>query len=217
MPPSPARQTTRDQRDRRVHEAVNTLLAEQGTRLSMDAVAARAGCSKQTLYSRYGCKENLLRQVMHAHIELASSHLDDPSDDLRHSLLMFARRHLDQLNRHDVVRICRLIDARSQQFTEQARQMYRDGIAQLQERLAQHLQQAIKHGQLKHDDPHFMAELLLGMIVGLDFERQRFHTPHRSSAEAQREWAEFSVDHFLRAFAPASISPNSKPERSFSR
>ena len=39
----------------------------------------------------------------------------------------------------------------------------------------------MQRGQLRHDDPHFAAELLLGMIVGLDFERQRFAVPHRDN------------------------------------
>lgn len=51
-------------RDQRVFDAVRELLARQGMQLSMDAVAQRAGCSKQTLYSRYGNKESLLRQVV---------------------------------------------------------------------------------------------------------------------------------------------------------
>ncbi|MEE7546798.1 TetR/AcrR family transcriptional regulator [Xanthomonas sp. Kuri4-1] len=211
MRPAPASQTPRDQRDRRVHEAVHAVLAEQGMRLSMDAVAARAGCSKQTLYTRYGCKQNLLRLVMQDHIEFTAGHLDAGATDLREGLLTFARQHLDRLNRPDVVQSSRLIDAESYQFPDEARQIYRDGIEGLQERLARRLRQAIDADQLKHDDPHFMAELLLGMIVGLDFERQRFHTPHRAALDARREWAEFSVDSFLRAFAPAPTSSHSTP------
>ena len=60
----------------------------------------------------------------------------------------------------------------------------------------------MRRGLLRHDDPHAAAELLLGMIIGLDFDRQRFLVPHRDSAGAQGRWAEFAVDSFLRAFAP---------------
>ncbi|HEY0334336.1 MAG TPA: TetR/AcrR family transcriptional regulator [Stenotrophomonas sp.] len=200
--PTPTQARSRDQRDRRVHEAVHALLAEQGMRLSMEAVAARAGCSKQTLYSHYGCKQNLLRTVMADQVALTAGHLDTEGGQLRDRLLAFTHHHLEQLNRPDVIQTCRLIDAESHHFPEQARQIYQDGVAGLQDRLAQCLQQAVDLGQLRYDDPHFMAELLLGMMVGLDFERQRFHTPHRSSADARSRWAEFAVDSFLRAFAP---------------
>ena len=60
----------------------------------------------------------------------------------------------------------------------------------------------MRRGLLRHDDPHCAAELLLGMIVGLDFDRQRFMVPHRDTTQAQAQWAEFAVDGFLRAFSP---------------
>src|ERR1044072_9676027 len=91
--------TARQARDRRVHEAVHALLAEQGMRLSMEAVAARAGCSKQTLYAHYGCKENLLRTVMRDQVALTTDTLQHDGTDLRSSLLAFAEQHLEQLNR----------------------------------------------------------------------------------------------------------------------
>jgi len=202
--PTPLR--TRQARDSRVHEAVheavNALLAEQGMRLSMEAVAARAGCSKQTLYAHYGCKQGLLSAVMRDQIALTTDHLEDENQDVRSGLLGFAERHLELLSRPHVIQTCRLIDAESHRFPDQARQIYSDGVAALQDRLAQWLRRASERGQLRHDDPHAMAELLLGMIVGLDFERQRFHTPHRSDALSRRRWAERTIDSFLRAFAP---------------
>ncbi|MGE8249956.1 MAG: TetR/AcrR family transcriptional regulator, partial [Stenotrophomonas bentonitica] len=60
--------------------------------------------------------------------------------------------------------------------------------------------------------------LLLSMIAGLDFEKQRFHIPHRADATVRRRWAEFSVDSFLRAFAApeAATASHSNQHRSFS-
>ena len=208
MKPSPARHSALDERDRRVHEAVHALLAEQGMRLSMDAVAARAGCSKQTLYSRYGNKQNLLRQVMQEHVEETGTHLQVDDRPPREALLAFALGHLQKLECPDVIRSCRLIDAQAHRFPEQARQIYQDGAQSLQQRLADWMQAAIDRGQLRRDNPHFLAELLLSMIVGLDFERQRFHVPHRTIPEDRRRWAEFAVDSFLRAFS-ADTFPHS--------
>ena len=50
-------------------------MAEQGFRISMEAVAARAGCSKQTLYAHFGSKQELLRSVIAEHQELATARL----------------------------------------------------------------------------------------------------------------------------------------------
>ena len=149
---------------------MRALVREQGVQISMDAVAARAGCSKQTLYAHYGSKQALLLQVL--------------NDDARN-------------------KASRLVTAQASQFPDDVRSLFEPVIAGLQRRVAAWLQQAMRRGLLRHDDPQFAAELLLGMIVGMDFDRQRFLVPHRDSTQAQAQWAEFAVDSFLRAFAPA--------------
>ena len=178
------------------------LMAEQGFRVSMDAVAARAGCSKQTLYSHFGSKQELMRSVMQEHLEMATARLDGTDADPRTVLLAFAMEHLQRLSDPHVITTCQLFSAEASQFPEEARALYRDGCDTLQQRLARWLETAKQRGQLEHDDPHCAAELLLGMIVGLDFERQRFSVPHRDTDAKRLQWVEFAVDSFLRAFSP---------------
>ena len=202
MQPSPLSPAAA-QRRQRVHDAVRELMAEQGFRVSMDAVAARAGCSKQTLYAHFGSKQELMRSVMQEHLDMATARLDGPASDPRAVLLGFAMEHLQRLSDPHVITTCQLFSAEAAQFPEEARALYRDGCDTLQQRLADWLEAASKRGQLQHDDPHFAAELLLGMIVGLDFERQRFAVPHRDTDAKRLQWAEFAVDSFLKAFAPA--------------
>lgn len=209
--PAPAAPETMNARDRRVFDVVRELMAEQGMNLSMDALAVRAGCSKQTLYSRYGSKQELLRRVMHEHLELLTSPLKPGKGDIRASLVAFARGHLQHLNRPEVVQTCQLIAGEARQFPAVAQQIYHNGAGTLQQQLAHWLADAIARGSLRHDDPHFMAELLLSMIVGLDFERQRFRTPHRKDDQAIQAWAEFSVDSFMRAFAPTNETAGTQP------
>ncbi|CEJ44545.1 TetR/AcrR family transcriptional regulator [Xanthomonas citri pv. bilvae] len=211
MIPRSHRAARRSDCDRRIDAAVHALLAERGMRLSMDAVAERAGCSKQTLYSYYGCKENLLRDVLQDHVRLAAGPLGTVSGDLHADLLAFALAHLDRLNNPDVLQTCRLVEAQSHRFPDQSQQIFHDGVVGMQQRLAHRFEQAIDAGQLRHDDPHFMAELLLSMIVGLDFDRQRFQVPHRAGLPARQRWAQFAVDTFLRAFAPAPAAPTPPP------
>lgn len=116
MTPRSHRAARRSDCDRRIHAAVHALLAERGMRLSMDAVAERAGCSKQTLYNYYGCKENLLRDVLQDHVHLAAGPLGTVSGDLHADLLAFALAHLDRLNNPDVLQTCRLVEAESHRF-----------------------------------------------------------------------------------------------------
>ena len=185
----------------RVHEAVRELMAEQGSRVSMDAVASRAGCSKQTLYAHFGSKQELLRSVMQEHLELATARLDDRRGDVRTVLLEFAMQHLQRLSEPTVLATCQMLSAEAAQFPEETRALYQDGCATLQQRLADWLHAAMQRGQVRPYHPPHAAELLLGMIVGLDFERQRFMVPYRDDDPQRRQWAEFAVDAFLRAFA----------------
>ena len=202
-------------RRQRMHDAVRELMAEQGFRISMDAVAARAGCSKQTLYSHFGSKQELLRSVVQEHLDMATARLDgDTDDDPRTALMEFAMQHLQRLSDPSVIAARQLLNAEAAQFPEEALALYRDGCETMQQRLAEWLRLAMQRGQLRHDDPHCAAELLMGMIMGLDFERQCFAVPHRDSDDRRRHWAEFTIEVFLRAFAadpspsPASTHPN---------
>jgi len=210
----------RDDRDERVFEAVRELLATQGMRLSMDAVAARAGCSKQTLYSRYGCKRELLSQAMQLHVSAATAGLTTcPQQSLRTILLEFATQYLEQRNRPHARRTSQVIGASAHEFRDEARFMYTASGEALRNHVAEWMQTEISRSRLNHDDPHFMAELLISMIAGQDFERQRFHAPHRDDAEQRRRWAEFAVDGFLRAFASPQAplaSTDKNNTRSFS-
>ncbi|WP_260476952.1 TetR/AcrR family transcriptional regulator [Stenotrophomonas sp. 278] len=208
-----------DARDHRVFDAVRELMSTQGMQLSMEAVAQQAGCSKQTLYSRYGSKQELLRRVMQRHLCRATAGLRAmDGEDLRGCLLQFAIDHIEHFNEPQVVQARRLIAAEAAQFPQEARALYRDGAGALALHLAEWIATRIERGLLRHDDPHFMAELLLSMIAGLDFEKQRFHTPHRDDAATRRRWAEFAVDSFLQAFAmhAAVPEPHSNQLRSFS-
>ena len=202
-PVPPAAHPADSPRDQPVYEAVRALVREQGVQVSMDAVAARAGCSKQTLYARYGSKQALLLQVLSEDSRKVAALAGVPdAANLRPGLVAFAREHLARLSEPGTIGTARLITGQACQFPDEVRALYGVWIDGLQGRLATWLQQAMRRGLLRHDDPHSAAELLLGMIVGLDFDRQRFLVPHRDQTSLQAQWADFAVDSFLRAFAP---------------
>ena len=200
--PFPAPQATPiEARDQRVFDAVRELLASQGMHLSMDAVAAHVGCSKQTLYSRYGSKRDLLSLAMRQHVSVAAAPLASGDErPLREVLLDFALRYLENRNQPRSRQAAQLIASGIQQFREEARTLYQSGANALRDQLSEWMRTEMARGRIIHDDPHFMAEMLISMIAGQDFERQRLHVSHRDQPEQRRQWAEFAVDAFLRAF-----------------
>lgn len=211
---------SRQARDRRVSVAVRELLAEQGIGMSMDTLARRVGCSKQTLYTHYGCKHALIKRVMHEPLDTLQATLAplSVSPDLRGDLLAFALQHLHDLNRPEVLQTCRLASTAAHNFPATGPTLWRHGPADLVEQLASRLADAVAAGKLRHDDPHFMAELLLSMIVGLDMERRHFNAPHRVHTDDIRRWAQFAVNAFICAFAlPSPSSCVNKKKRSTPR
>ncbi len=200
-PTSPASDV--DPRDQRVFDAVRELLSIDGMRLSMEAVAARAGCSKQTLYSRYGCKQDLLRRVLQQYVVATTAQLAlEDDDDVRQTLEAFAVTYLESRSLPQAMQTHQLLLAEARSFPEEAEALYRNSAVALHSHLAEWMATASRRGNLRHDDPHFMAELLISMIAGLDFDRRLFNAPYRDGAEARRHWAGFAVDAFLRAMAP---------------
>ncbi|HBN52833.1 MAG TPA: TetR/AcrR family transcriptional regulator [Stenotrophomonas sp.] len=212
MHPQPSPSAPVEARDQRVFDAVRELLATQGMHLSMDAVAAHVGCSKQTLYSRYGSKRELLSLVMRQSVTAAAAPLGGGDErSLREVLLDFALRYLDHRNQPRSRQAAQVIASGVQEFREEARALYHSSADALRDQLAEWMRTEMARGRVIHDDPHFMAEMLISMIAGQDFERQRFHAPHRDDPTLRRRWAEFAVDAFLRAFpAPPAGIPGTR-------
>src|SRR5690606_32615139 len=180
-------------RHQRVAAAVRSLIATHGFRLSMDAVAAKAGCSKQTLYSNYGCKQALLRSVIIDRVDTAAQTLVGTETDLRAMLLAFAVDHLEHLSDPNTVAARQLIVAEAHRYANEASEMFQLGAIGLQDRLASCISSAMADGRLRREDPQAAAELLLAMLVGLDMDRRHFSVANRDTAQARREWAEFAV------------------------
>ncbi|MGR4894842.1 TetR/AcrR family transcriptional regulator [Stenotrophomonas sp. LARHCG68] len=214
-PSSPPRTQARDQP---VFAAVGELLATHGMQLSMDAVAAHVGCSKQTLYSRYGSKTNLLRLVMQQHVATTTAQLiKGDSRPLRQILVEFAIHYLEHRNQPRIRQTAQLLAISANQFHEEARTLYNLSADAVRSQITEWLRTEMARGRLIHDDPQFMAELLISMLAGQDFERQRFHAPHRDTPEKRHRWAEFAIDAFLRAFPvpptgiPGSVNKSRTP------
>jgi len=203
VPPSaPAAAPADDARHQRVRDAVRALVAEHGVNVSMDAVAARAGCSKQTLYAHYGSKQALLHRIAREGMSATRLPQAPSAGTLRQALVAFAEDHLAHLAEPRTLGTARLVTIQARDFPHEVAQMYDNYAGALLDRLAGWLQKAMRRGLLRHDDPHCAAELLLGMIVGLDFDRQRHLAAHRDTPQARAGWAAFAIDSFLRAFAP---------------
>lgn len=195
-----------DCRVRLVQAATEAFIAE-GYHASVDRIATRAGVAKQTLYNHFPRKADLFAEVIgQATVELLVA-LGDDGEDLRERLTRFGVRYREKLLGTAGLGLYRTLVAETPRFPELAAAFYRAGPEQTARRLRAVLEDAMRRGELRADDPGFATTLLLSMLVGVERSCQLFAVD--SSPEPDPALAGRIVDCFLRAFAPEA--PHTPP------
>lgn len=195
-------------RENRVRSAARELWLRHGYAVSMNAVAEKAGCSKQTIYAHFGTKDELFRQVIDELVAPMTAPLDSRGDDLRASLIDFARSHLDFVASADAIAQYRRLIGEFERFPEASRSAFASASEVVCGRLADLLGEWMRRGRLRADAPDEVAELLLSMINGLQPIRQLFELGRRDGDAIER-WIARAVDTFLQAWAIAPGRPDS--------
>ncbi|MEL7536138.1 MAG: TetR/AcrR family transcriptional regulator [Pseudomonadota bacterium] len=132
------------------HEAIRKAGAElflavgwAGT--SMDAIAQKAGVSKQTVYSHFRSKEDLFRECIQSKISLYELDADDRGESLEQALLRYGRRFYELLNDADVVRMYRLMIAHAEEFPNLVRSFQEAGPDTTERAFAELLAKVLPH------------------------------------------------------------------------
>jgi len=203
-PNAPGRPQDPD-KDVAILDAARDILFQRGLQaVSMEAVAARAGVSKATVYSRHANKIELIRALVRrqgadiiGHFSVAPG----SASDLRASLGEFARELLAFLSSDEHSQLVRAVGAARALAPDMAREIYLNGPQNTLDQLARWLASAAAGGLLQCRQPERSAELLIGMLGGIDLARTLFGVcgPRRGAALAAH--ADFVVDAFLRLHA----------------
>ena len=189
-----------DRRQQRMRDAAIELLFEMGYAVSMDAVAQRAGCSKQTVYRHFGSKEGLFRSVVSDIVGPIGASLEHAAADFPSALRAFALAHQEHLAQPRTIAAVRMFSADLARYPDDARALFQAGFETMQARLADSIAGAMARGELRRDDPSALAEMLLGMLVGFDIDRRRVGIPARDTQAEREAWVDRVVTAFLRAY-----------------
>ncbi len=192
---SPARPPSRQ----RILDAACRLFLENGYRVSMDAVARRAGVSKQTVYAHFSSKDALFRAAVETMVTPLHASLDAHQDDIEKSLRSLATVYCRHTSDPSNTALGRMLVAEAPRFPRAARQLFQSGSGAVLERLSRRIGQSMRHGELRCDDPHQAAELFLSMLNGMNPQRSLLGLRHRGR-KAQDTWASHAVNVFLRAY-----------------
>lgn len=150
-------------------EAASELFLAQGLQgTSMDAVALKAGVSKQTVYSHFDGKEDLFRTCISTRVEsygfmeaTLSAHAD-----VEEILRAIGRRYLDLILDEEVAAMFRVVIGESVSYRKVAELFYASGPDTAITAVAGFLGSQMEEGRLTRDDPRYAACLYLNMLRG---------------------------------------------------
>ena len=153
-----------DEAHRAILDAALTLLDEGGYRpLTIEAVAARAGVGKTTIYRRWASK---LELVIEAVSELRPPLPTEDTGSLQGDFLAFQRAQITRVAAGPLPRITPRLLAESVGDEELHAAILRELIAPLREALGEVLQRGVDRGELRGDlDLELATDIVHGTVV----------------------------------------------------
>lgn len=175
---------------------------------SMDAIAAEAGVSKLTVYSHFGDKDNLFREVIRARINdllPENTYQHDVATPIADTLLRVALMHARIDCDAETVGTFRAILGDCRQGNPRfGRLLWEEGTLRTHGLMERLLQRAVDAGQLAVDDVPRACVQFFALIKGDLFMRRMFGCVdcNESYAAEIEATARAGVATFLRAYAP---------------
>ncbi|MCC7411919.1 MAG: TetR/AcrR family transcriptional regulator [Gammaproteobacteria bacterium] len=197
--PAPGRPKSVQKASAILSAAGDLFLAHGYGKTSMDAVAERAGVSKQTVYSHFPGKEELFRAVIIAKLEdyeFSESGMPD-EDDPERGLLRIAERFLALLLDAEVIAMHRVVIGESAGHPEVARIFAETGPDGCRNSLKRYLQRQADSGRLAIDDADHAASQFLAMAMSHYQVRSLLNLDPGLTRTARRRHIKRTVADFL--------------------
>ena len=187
-----------------VLEEARKLFLREGYDASLEAVAAAAGVSRQTIYNLFGSKDELFVAILNDRAEQLTAPLATASDAVgpRAVLTELGRRFLVAVLSPEAGQFQRAVIASASRFPKLARQFYEAGPAVSLRRLAAYLTAEAERGRLRVADPLLAAELFFGMLKGHCHIRLMLCGEGAPGPAEQERRIAYCVEAFLAAHAP---------------
>lgn len=215
--PSSPRRTRRrgpSQRKRRqILNAAREVFHEDGfAGASMDAVATRAGVSKQTVYAHFTDKTTLFVEL----VSLDVGGGDGPAhpleeamprtDDLEHDLAEYARWFLAEVLQPERMRLRRMIIGEAERFPDLARAWFESGPVRSSHVFATWFAALDRRGLLDVPDPELAGQQFNWLVLSIPLNRAMADASDAALPERDeiRRLAEEAVRIFLSAYRAPS-------------
>lgn len=158
-----------EQKRSQILQAAKELFCEQGfPNTSMDEVAKLAGVSKQTVYSHFGCKDDLFVASIESKCLVHGVNQDllsDPSSP-ETSLALFAKHFGEVITSPEAVTVFKACVSQSDTHPEISELFYNAGPKHILGLLADYLSKVSAMGKYEFKQPHHCAVRLCLMVFG---------------------------------------------------
>jgi AcrR family transcriptional regulator len=179
-------------------EAAAALFHELGGAVSMEAIARRAGVSKQTLYNRFASKTELAHALAERRSEAITAPLRTDGDP-EAVLTALATTLITKICNAHKTESLRGVALMSPSIPGIAQAIYDGGPAASLRRIAAWLTEQDRKGLLRVPDPDHAAEMFSSMAVGHGHLRAMLGLDHPEVDIEAR--ARETAQRFIRAFA----------------
>ncbi|WP_419253527.1 TetR/AcrR family transcriptional regulator [Caulobacter sp. ErkDOM-YI] len=185
-------------------DAAVEVIGQRGLSAPMEAIARRAGVSKQTVYNHYGCKAELVRALMARRVDLITAPLREPGaeENPREALEAYARSILETVTSQSGYSVMRVVIQGAGEMPLVAHEVFEAGPRQARRQLAAFLETETRLGRLKVENFDQAAELFSGMVLGHSQLRALLRLPADKTQAQFDDLAREAAIRFLRAYAP---------------
>ena len=172
---------------------------------TMQAIAARAGASKETLYRHFGSKEDLFAEIVASRARTFLEDLDERFDRpgaVGDVLRSFGFKILDTMMGPDAISLCRIVVAESPRNPELGKIFMTAGPDRVRNRLAEFLTAATERKELTCRDPACAARIFLGAVMtSFHLSQLVMHDAVTMTNARTREYVEEVVAVFMGRYA----------------
>lgn len=181
------------------------LFFEHGYGIGLDAIAAEAGVSRQTIYNLFSSKEDLFAAIVQetsGRITESLSRLA-PGAMPHQVLTVLGESFLHIIASEPMAGLQRLLITSAADFPSIGPAFYDNGPGRGLARLSDYLRRETEAGRLTVTDPLLAAEQFFGMLVGHTALKRLLRIQQPMSEADVRHRVDTAVTTFLRAYSPA--------------
>lgn len=180
-------------------EATRRLILRNGPGVSLEAVAAEAGVSRQTIYNGWPSKEQLYQAVVARGVDEIMRPLTNAPEDasVEVTLTNMARAYLDSILEPSSFVILAVVIATREQYGPS---YFDAGSGRAKRILSDYLRRQAERGVLEMEDPDLAAEHLMGLIKGNYFMKVMLHGASAIDLPSHERRIKSAVSTFLRAY-----------------